>query len=112
MTTPRFNSAEDALDYAERHHLRIRIHYGENGQDWGETNDVAGYIGRSMGWGPNPVRARLLIHNRRSLGGGPVNANSLVRIRFANRKAGGDLYRHPNYNPPARINPDWERNFA
>lgn len=107
-------NVEDALKLAELNRLRIRVHYGdiETGQDWGDLYDVAGQIGRSVG----PNRIRLLLANSRAIGGGAILESCIVRVRFANRKDGGDLYRHPAYTPPPRFNfpqPEvWERNFA
>ena len=115
----RFNTVEDALAYAERMNIRIRVHYGNVGEgagmegvDWGDMYDVAGHIGRSMG----PNRVRLLIHNARSLGGGALLEGCIVRVRYANRAQGGDLYRHPTYAPPAREDfsnaAEYDRHFA
>lgn len=77
---------------------RIRVCYGdvETGQDWGETYDTTGRVGRSMG----PVKVPLLIHNRRSIGGASILDRCIVRISFANKRDGGDLYRHPSYMEP------------
>jgi hypothetical protein len=92
---------------------RLRLHYGDpvTGQDWGDVFDVEGYIGRSTGSQPIP----LLIANTRSIGGGGILDRSIVRIRFANRSCGGDLYRHPTYSQPVDHGMDsktYERNFA
>jgi hypothetical protein len=74
---------------------RIRLHYGntETGKDWEEEYDTTGRIGRSTGHKKIP----LLAYNRRSLGGGEVISHCIVRIQHANKKDGGDIYRHPNY---------------
>jgi hypothetical protein len=81
---------------------RIRVHYGdaETGQDWGDLYDVAGYIGRTTG-----DQSPILLNNRRSMGGGMLLDHCIVRVRYANRRDGGDLYLHPTYTPPARE--DW-----
>lgn len=75
---------------------RLRVHYGdvESGLDWMDTYDVEGSIGRSMG----RLRVPLLVNNRRSMGGGAILDHCIVRIRFANRAIGGDLFRHPDYH--------------
>jgi hypothetical protein len=108
--TPR--AVIDVLERARAEHLRVRIHYGDqgSGQDWGDVYDVAGYIGRSTG----PVKIPLLIANSRSTGGGAILDHCIVRIRFANRKDGGDLYRHISYTRPLHRDyapKDWSRNF-
>lgn len=87
------------LEYSRLGKLRIRVHYGdtETGLDWGDTYDVTGIVGRSMG----PVKVPILLHNRRSRGGGAMLDHCIVRIRHANKrdsKDGGDLYRHPKYH--------------
>lgn len=91
---------------------RIRVHYGdtETGRDWGDVYDVSGYVGRSTG--PQPIF--LLVHNSRSVSGGSILVDSIVRIRYANRKNGGDIYRHSNYTPPPREDypNDWETHFS
>ncbi len=84
---------------------RVRIFYGdtersdfervhgrkpEPGKDWGEDNDVIGTIGQSTGLKPIP----LLIANKRSMGGGAVMDNCIVRL-IVN---GCEVYRHPNYH--------------
>lgn len=88
-----------------RPRTRIRLCYGETsgpnaGQDWGETYDVAGYVGRSCG----PTKIPLLIHNSRSLGGGGILTHCIVSIQES--RGGRILYRHPNYRPPVQRLPD------
>lgn len=83
---------------------RIRVFYGDTnradfesvhgrtpniGEDWGEENDVVGYVGKSTGAYPIP----LLIKNNRSLGGGGFLDSCIVRILIN----GKEVYRHPNY---------------
>lgn len=112
----RFSTPQEAIEYfyKYRHYgsQRIRVHYGDTstGRDWGGVYDVSGYIGRSTGRTP----IYLMIANSRSHGGGGILMDSIVRIRFANRANGGDLYRHPNYTPPAREDhpTDWDKHFA
>ena len=73
---------------------RLRLAYGdtETGRDWGETNDVEGYIGRSTGTQKIP----LLIHSLRSTGGPAILGHCIVRIQLAKGKR--ELYRHPKYH--------------
>ena len=86
----------EILETARRKGTRIRVHYGDTvtGRDWEERYDVAGRVGRSMG----PCKVPILLHNRRSMGGGAMLDHCIVRIRFANAREGGDLYRHPKYH--------------
>lgn len=128
-----FTTPGEALDYAERARFRVRVHYGGEssvspeytaGQDWGDVHDVAGYVGRSMGTPGKPeTKARLIVANARSTGGpAMLSEDRIVRVRFANRREGGDLYRHPDYLPPSRWDSypldidahrhDWARHFA
>lgn len=106
------------LESARINGTRIRVHYGDTGtgRDWGDLYDVTGKLGRSMG----PMKVPILLHDARSMGGGAILDHCIVRVRHANRSAGGDLYRHPSYSPP---NPDewvggvgtsdeYRRNFA
>ena len=94
---------QDVIDVLERvraNQWRIRVHYGNpfTGQDWNESYDVSGRIGRSMG----PVKVPLLIHNARSLGGPAMLDQHIVRIRFANKQHSNyDLYCHPRYHGEA-----------
>lgn len=84
---------------------RFRIFYGDTdrpdfeqvhnrkpdpGLDWGEENGVTGTIGRSTGRTPIP----LLIHNSRSMGGGGIMTDCIIRILIDGR----EVYRHPNYH--------------
>ena len=76
------------------HNSRVRIWLGdkETGKDWLEENDVTGTIGRSMG----PIRIPLLIANSRSLGGGGILTDCIVRLAVDGR----EVYRHPKYVEP------------
>lgn len=78
--------------------IRLRVHYGdtETGRDWCDLYSMEGCVSRSTG----RIKVPLLIHNARSGGGFPILDNCIVRIRFANRSKGGDLYRHPSYHLP------------
>lgn len=83
----------------QAYHLknRIRVYYGdtETGRDWLEEFDTMGRVGHSTGVQKVP----LLIHNKRSLGGGAILCDSIVRIQDI--KSGRDLYRADNYHQPA-----------
>jgi len=79
-----------AMDNGER----IRVFYGdvETGSVWLEERDIIGYVGRSAGI----ISVPLLIKTTRSLGGGALLDNCIVRIT----KGLTDVYRHPNYIEP------------
>lgn len=84
----------NVLEKARLNRTRLHISLGDatTGSDWLEENDVFGFVGRSMG----PIKVPLLIHNRRSLGGGSILDHCIVRIRAS---AGGQvLYQHPKYH--------------
>lgn len=104
----------DVLERCRANGTRIRVHYGDakTGQDWGDLWNVTGKVSRSMG----PHKIPILVANARSMGGGGMLDACIVRIRHANRKDGGDLYRHPKYQPPNPtdyVTPgEYERNFA
>lgn len=87
---------------------RVRIHYGfarpeeikpssfhKLGEDWLESSDTDGYIGRSTGIHKIP----LIVNNKRSLGGPALLTESIVLIETTckRRKV---LYKHKAYNCP------------
>src|SRR5512139_817270 len=97
------------LESAREQRQRVRIFYGDTeredfervhgheanpGKDWGEENDVIGYVGRSTGEQPIP----LLIANSRSLGGGGILDDCIVRMFVKIRGTWKEVYRHPNYH--------------
>lgn len=84
------------LERLRQSKTRVRFHWGDpkSGKDWGDEFDVAGRIGRSTG----RVKIPILVHNKRSLGGTGILDHRIVRIRHANKKDGGDIYRHPDYH--------------
>jgi hypothetical protein len=71
---------------------RIRIFYGDKktGKDWCEIYDTIGYIGRSCGTQKIP----LLINNKRSLGGGGILTDCILKITVDKQV----LYKHPKYH--------------
>jgi len=91
------NTTDNVIEVIENSRLkriRIKIDYGhENGQSWGETNDVIGYVGRSTGTSKIP----LLIHNKRSLGGNAILTHCIVRISTS--KGNITLYQHKEFKP-------------
>lgn len=84
------------LEDARERGIRVRVHYGDvtTGRDWMDLYDVEGTLSRSTG----PTRIPILVANRRSTGGPGVLSHCIVRVRHANRKHGGDLYRHRSYH--------------
>jgi hypothetical protein len=82
-----------ALTTARQARTRIRIRLGDatTGRDWHEEFDVEGYVGNSTG----PLKVPLLIHNRRSLGGGAILDHCIVRI--IETRTGFVMYSHPAY---------------
>lgn len=78
---------------------RIRIFYGdtETGRDWLEEYDVIGKVGRSTG----TFKIPLLINNSRSLGGGSISTNRILRIIDVKTKR--ELYKHEKYVTPILV---------
>ena len=94
-TTPRKVVA--ALQAARQSGSRVRLFYGdqETGRDRMEEWSVTGTIGRS--WGP--IKIPLLIANSRSMGGGAILCDSIVRLLVNGR----EVYRHPKYHLPTLV---------
>ena len=80
------------LEAARNGGYRLRFFLGDSktGRDWNEENDVVGYIGRSTG----SIKIPLLIHNSRSMGGGAMLDDCLVKIM----REGRTLWHHPKYH--------------
>jgi len=76
--------------------LRVRIFYGntETGEQYLEDLDVIGKVGRSVGHS----KVALMVHNSRSLGGGQIDTDRILRITCTKTKR--DLYRADNYRMP------------
>lgn len=72
-----------ALERARASRTRLKITHRTPDGEWISV----GYIGRSMG----PVKAALVIHNRRSFGG-LMLYGSIVKIEHSNRQDGGVLW--------------------
>lgn len=97
-TTYNDATAQVVIDVLERARVsrdRIRIVLGDiaTGRSWEESNDVAGYVGRSTG----SIKVPLLVHNARSSGGGHMLDHCIIAIRYSNRSRAGYLYRHKLY---------------
>ncbi len=79
---------------------RFRLWYGDNvtGKSWEDEYDTIGTVGRSTGTKP----IYLLIKNSRSLGGGAIMPDAIVKI--VNITTGRELYKHPNFNQRTFVN--------
>jgi hypothetical protein len=84
------------LDWIKENNIRVRFHWGDTktGKDWGDRYDVTGTIGRSTG----EIKIPLLIKSKRSIGGGHLLDDCIVMIKYANKKQGGIIYKHPKYH--------------
>lgn len=85
---------ERAYARRDRDDGRVRIWYGdpETGRAWQEEYDVLGYVGRSTGTQKVP----LLIFSRRSIGGGAILTEEIVRIDWTD--GSGPIYKHPAFS--------------
>jgi hypothetical protein len=84
----------NALPLLAGRDVRVRLFLGDptTGRDWGEENDVTGYVGRSTG----PTKVPLLLATRRSMGGGAILVENVLRMLVDER----ETYRHPLYTAP------------
>lgn len=82
----------NALESARVNGYRVRLFYGDakTGRDW--LYNVSGTIGRSMG----PIKIPILLSNRRSMGGGAIMDDCIVRLMLGHC----EYYRHPGYKVP------------
>ncbi len=82
------------LDNAINTGVKLRIWYGDKdtGRDWMEVHGVYGRIGRSTG----TVKIPLLIKTSRSLGGGAICDDCIVKITSDKSV----LYQHPKFYQP------------
>lgn len=83
-----------ALEAARVNGSKVRLFIGnsETGECWHDEFNVYGKVGRSMG----PLKVPILIHNRRSTGGGAILVDCIVRLIVDGR----ERYRHPGYTVP------------
>ena len=67
------------LEHVRAKGIRIVLDYGdvETGVSWGDTCDIAGRVSRSTG----NIKIPILVHNRRSTGGGAVLDHCIIGIR-------------------------------
>lgn len=82
------------LEHCRINDLRIRLVYGDvlTGVSWEEIFDVMGRVGLSTG----SMKCPLLIHNKRSMGGGSILTHCIIGIRLTTSKEW--LYKHPKSN--------------
>ena len=80
--------------YMTGRRVRLFFSYSQDGEVALEDYDVIGYIRRPVGAYKQPI----LIHNRRSYGGGAISTDRVVRIIDVATKK--DLYRADNYRMP------------
>ena len=64
------------LETARASRRRIRLFYGKDGSCWDEEFDTIGYVSKSTGTKKIP----LLKNNRRSMGGGAILTDCIIRI--------------------------------
>jgi hypothetical protein len=77
------------LEYCRMNDIRVVLDYGDTktGRSWNEIDDVTGRVDRSCG----PIKIPILLHNKRSMGGGAVLTHCIIGIK---RSEGKDtLYR-------------------
>lgn len=67
------------LETCRQNGTRIILDYGDvkTGESWGEMYDITGTIGRSTG----KIKVPLLIHNKRSIGGGAILDHCIIGIK-------------------------------
>lgn len=94
----------ELLEAAKASGSRIRVFLGDTktGKPWMDEYGVCGTVGQSMG----PHKIPLLICNSRSLGGGAILADCIIRLLINGR----ERYRHAKYQEPVftirEIKPD------
>ena len=79
---------------AYKYKFRIRVFYGDihTGRSWNEEYDVMGTIGRTTG----NIKIPILVHNKRSWGGGALLLSSIIRIDDIEDKR--TLWKLPNFH--------------
>lgn len=82
------------LEQASKSQVRIRIFLGDpkTGEEWFETNDVMGRVGRTTG----QIKVPILVPNVNSWGGTAISTNCIVKITI-DRKI---VYQCANYKVP------------
>lgn len=72
------------LEWSRETKTRLTLDYGDikTGKSWGETYDIDGHIGRSMG----KIKIPLLIKTARSIGGDGILDHCIIGIYTAKGK--------------------------
>lgn len=78
------NQVIEVLERAREGCTRLLLDYGDTktGKSWGEVNDIKGYVGRSTG----SIKIPLLLYNTRSMGGGAILTDCILKITRSNDK--------------------------
>ena len=77
------------LEHCRMNNIRVVLDYGDTktGSSWNERYDITGRVGRSSG----QIKVPILLHNKRSHGGGSILTHCIIGIK---RSKGKDtLYR-------------------
>lgn len=85
-----------ALHRCHIEQIRIKLQYGSyvTGRPWGDKDDWEhGYIRMSTG----RKKILLLVHNQRSMGGGAILIQNIVKIDYSNKERGNVIWVHPLY---------------
>jgi len=87
------------LDRLKGNRERVIFRFGDTktGKDWGEDSDIMGRIGQSTG----EVKIPLLVHSRRSMGGGGLLSGNIVKIIKSKGKS--TVYKHPSYHMDKKL---------
>ena len=77
---------EILLRYLHNRDVRLKLDYGDTitGKSWGESHDITGYIGNSIG----KIKIPLLLNNSKSISGGSILDHCIIKIEYANKKHG------------------------
>jgi hypothetical protein len=87
----------EVLERARQSEQRYSFKYGdmETGEGWNEEHETQGRIGLSKG---TFAYFPLIVHNDRSLGGGTLMTDRILKIVCIKDKY--IMYQHPKYKPP------------
>ena len=88
-------AVQNTLEQARYSGARLKLYFGnqETGKDEMREWQVEGCISRSRG----KVQVPILLSNKRSMFGGQISSDKIVRIK----QNGVDIYRHPRYHQPS-----------
>ena len=84
------------LSDAIKSRRRLKFYWGDQktGHGWNEEYDISGRVGRSTG----SIKIPLLITTSRSIGGGAIMDDAIVKIKDI--ESGKVLWQHPQYVQP------------